>query len=245
MPIPITPKPQFPDVPLLPGVPIIPRAQGIAAIQSNIVLGVADAANILSLVLQQRWGIFTQDGADVFSLIPGLAGLGLGVLVNGLIAGALSNLAGVAQSVIEFEYRNNQRIATAPQEQGAFVSYNKVANPYRSRVTYAVSGPVPLRSNFISQVQALIGDTNLYTVVMPEFVYANANIVDYDVHRTARRGVSMMFVDISVEEVRITATSQFSQTQSPNGATPTDQGSVQPGVPTSVQSSSLPAGAVT
>lgn len=244
MPIPVTPKPQYPNVPNLPGVPTIPRQPGIVAAQNDVVLLASDALAVLDL-FASRWGLFTQGGSSAFSFLPDVPSLG------GLasIAGAALRLLGAGgQSVLEVDYRNDTRIATAPQEQGAFLSYNKVATPFNGRVTYAVGGMEAQRSAFLQAAQDLQNGSRaleLLNLVMPEYTYFNVNVVHVDFRREARRGISLIVVDVWVEEVRLTGTAAFTSTQTPSGSSPVNGGTVQSMVPTSVQSNSLPTGAIT
>lgn len=245
MAIPITPKPPFPNVPNVPGIPPVPRQSGIVAAQNNIVLLAADALSIVNIFAPVQWGLFTQSGGPAFSFLPSVPSLG-GLTA---LAGAALNLLGAGgQSVLEIDYQNDTRIATAPQEQGAFLSYNKVATPFNGRVSYAVGGTEAQRAAFLQAVQDLQNGSRaleLLDLVMPEYEYYSVNVVHSDFRREARRGVTLFVVDVWVEEVRITGTAAFTNTQSANGASPVNGGTVQTGVPTNMQSNSLPAGALT
>src|SRR6185503_11295777 len=113
------------------------------------------------------WGLFTEDGSPLF---PGFSAV---PFVNSLAAGT-----GIANtSVGDVGYRREYRISTAPQEQGAFLSYNKVQMPFDARVTYLVSGLSAIRTAFLQQLEAAAASLDLYSVVMPEFIYPSANII--------------------------------------------------------------------
>lgn len=232
MAIPDTPKPQYPNVPSLPGVPPVPRQPGIAGAQNDIVLLAADAIGILNLFTQPQWGLFTQGGAPAFSFIPGVPSLGA---LSAIAGAALQILGAGGQSVMEVDYRNDTRIATAPQEQGAFLSYNKVATPFNGRVSYAVGGTESQRAAFLQAAQGLQASLDLLNLVMPEYTYFNVNVVHVDFRREARRGVSLFVVDVWCEEVRITGTAAFTQTQTASGASPINGGTVQSQQPTGIQ----------
>jgi hypothetical protein len=224
MALPITPKPTYPNIPNVPGSPTVLRQ--IAQAQNTAVLLVADAAAVLNLFGASQWGLFTQSGAPAFSAgSPGLAG----AIINVLTGNALS--------LGSFEYRSDMQIATAPQEEGAFTSYNKVALPYQARVTYTVSGSSAQRAGFLAAVQAAEASLTLYTLASPEILYANCNIIHVDYRRTARSGVTMLSVDIWVEEVRVSGVAAFSNAASPGGSTTVNAGTVQPQVATPQQAS--------
>ncbi len=230
MALPITPKPIYPNVPQAPGVPSVLRQVG--AVQNNVVLLAADAVGVVGLFQGAQWGLFTQAGAPAF-----------GSQFGGIISVVLNALGSSGQSVGDVEFRLDHRVSTAPQEQGAFLSYNKVSTPFSGRVTYIVSGTAGQRSAFLSQVYALQGSTTLLTLMMPEFSYPSCTIVHHDLRRSAKNGVSMFAVDIWVEEVRITGTAAYSNTATPAGAASTNGGTVQPQAPTPSQTP--PAGGLT
>jgi hypothetical protein len=236
MPIPITPKPAFPNVPQSLGVPPVPRAPGIQIPAANFTLAVSDFAGLISLFAGPQWGLFTSDGMPAFSA---LAGLGLTGPLGGIITTVVSSaaqLAGIAgQSIGSAEFRNDNRISTAPQEEGAFLSYNKVSSPFNARVTYIISGLPPFRSAFLAACKAMLNSLQLLTFVMPEYSWPSCNMIHYDLRRSARDGVSMFAVDIWVEEVRVTGTAAFTNTQAPAGAAGINGGTVQPAIPAPAQ----------
>ena len=233
MAIPITPKPAFPDVPLAPGVPPVPRLPGVQIPSANFTLAVSDAAGIVSLFAGPQWGLFTSDGAPAFSALSGLGLTGaLGGIITAVVTSA-AQLAGIAgQSIGSAEFRNDNRISTAPQEEGAFLSYNKVSSPFNARVTYIISGIAAARGFFLAACKAMLNSLQLLTFVMPEYSWPSCNMIHYDLRRSARDGVTMFAVDIWVEEVRVTGTAAFSNTQAPAGAAGVNGGTVQPAAPT-------------
>ena len=187
-----------------------------------------------------QWGLFNQSGQPAF-LLPEV----------GIVAQVLTALTGGSgQSVGDLEFRAENRIATAPQEQGAFLSYNKVSTPFQGRVTYIISGSQSQRAQFIAQVQSAKDATPprtnaIFSLVMPEYSFPSCTVTHFDFRRTARNGVSMFAVDIWVEEVRITGLAAYSNTATPAGAAQTNSGTVQPTTPTPAQSNSVPTGGPT
>jgi hypothetical protein len=207
------------DVPQAPGVP--PLLNQIAGVQNTVVLLVADALEVVGLFQAPQWGLFTQGGQPAFSQ----AG-------TGIVAEVLSALGPGGQSVGGVEHRWDYRIATAPQEQGAFLSYNKVATPWEGRVTYIIGGTAAQRGTFLQSVDAAAATLTPFNLVMPEYAYANCNVVHRDFRRTARNGITMFAVDIWVEQVRVTGTAAFTQTKTAAGANQVNGGTVQPAQPT-------------
>jgi hypothetical protein len=233
MTLPITPVPQYPNVPNAPGVP--PLVRQVGAVQSTVVQLVSDGAAIASLFQGPQWGLFTAAGA------PAFAGVTSTPILNNLAAGI--GISG--QSVIEVGYSADNPISSAPQEQGAFSSYNKVARPYTGRVTYAVSGLQAFRTAFIQTCEMLRASLALLSLVMPEYTFASCNVVHYDLHRQERKP-TLLIVDIWVEEVRVTGTAAFSNTAtaSPSGANPQNGGTVQ-ALPDAQAPGDIPAGGMT
>lgn len=228
MPLPFTPVPLFPNVPFAPGVPPLP---GPIQAQNNIVLVSADVYSAIQRFLPIQWGLFTQSGAPAFSLLPGLTGAAASA-----VSAAIQLIGGGGQSVGEVEFRLDHRISTAPQEQGAFLSYNKVSTPFQGKVAYNVSGiTAAQRGLFLSNVLQMQQSLTLLSLVMPEYTYPSCNVVHHDFRRDARRGVSMFVVDVWVEEIRVSGTAAYSNTQNPASANPVNGGTVQPQTPTPAQ----------
>jgi hypothetical protein len=215
MPIPVTEKPQFPSVPQAPGVP--PVLRQIGAVQNDTVLLVTDAAQVLALFASPQWGIFSSGGAPAIT----------------------------ADTVLDVEYRQENRISTAPQEQGSFLSYNKVSDPFTARVTFAQGDSAAERSAFLNQILAVQASLDLFSLVTPEITYPSVNVTHHDYRRTSIRGVTLLVVDVWVEQVRVTGTSQFSNTAQPGGANQVNGGTVQPQAPTASQQAAFPAGGLT
>ena len=141
-----------------------------------------------------------------------------------------------ADTVTTLEYRGDSRVSDYPQEQGAFASYNKVQIPYEARVQLICGRLVPFRAKFLDQIEAAKQSTDLYKIVTPERVYTNANVVAYDTRREVKDGATLVKVNVHIEEIRVTAAAQFSNTQNPASANTASQGQVQPQAPSTEQS---------
>jgi hypothetical protein len=132
----------------------------------------------------------------------------------------------IADNVVSLEYRQDWRLSTYPQEQGAFATYNKVATPFEAKLRFSTGGSKSDRQNFIDSIAAVAGDTNLYDVVTPEAVYPSCNIVHYDYKRAAE-SAGLIAVDVWVEQVVIAGAATFSNTKNPSNAAQTQNGLVQ------------------
>ena len=199
----------FPDVPNVSGVPQVLRDAANSALDNIGTQLTGDSAD-LTVDPSPQWGIFDADGADQV-IVP--------------------------DSIVSFEYAKEEQISTFPVEQGGFQSYNKVETPYSVRLTLTKGGSKDDRTSFLDQCQTLLTSTDLYTVLTPETSYSDANITRVSLQRSADRGAQLLTVEMVIEEVRSSATSQFtkSNTQDPASADQTNDGSVQTQTPTAAQ----------
>lgn len=198
----------YPDVPIASGIPPVLRQPGLVIASPVVLLG--DLLDALSAFGPPQWGIYTQDGTRAI----------------------------IADSVIGVDLRRDWRIPTHPVEQGGFASYNKVATPFDVRVILSAADSDTNRTALLAQVDAACVSLDLFMVITPEFVYPSANLVSYSYRRTADRGVRLLVVEVGIEEVRITAPTQFTQGQipadaakDPAAASPVNGGTVTTSVP--------------
>jgi hypothetical protein len=195
----------FPDVPNLPGVPALARVSASLQVSlpslTSILLPLT--AQLNDAVLGQTvWGIFDQDGNQ--ALFP--------------------------DAFIGIDFRNDARVSNYPQEQGAFASYNKVQTPYDCRVRLAIGSDAASRTGFLDTLDAMLRGIDLYTVVSPEMSYPSATLQNYDYRRDSSNGVTMLTVDLDFIEVRVTATaneSEINTPQNPASADAVSDGQVQ------------------
>lgn len=158
-------------------------------------------------------------------------------------------LAIQADSILKVEHKATARITNAPQENGAFQSYNKVQAPNESRVQLTKGGSESDRAAFLDSVEAAKQSLNLYDIVMPETSYLDSNITAYSLVRTARSGVTLLTVELVFEQVRQASAPVFSQTtggaattatpiaapKNASGSDPVNAGTKQPITPTAAQ----------
>lgn len=145
---------------------------------------------------QQQWGIFDSSGNPIL----------------------------VADAIEGVEYARDYRISDYPQEQGAFMSYNKVQVPYQAKVGFYVG---LAREAFLASIEAQVASLGFVTVVTPEKTYANANLVHYGYRRVARRGMTLILVDVWLEEVRIASQAATTNAQGTNAQPTGDDGQLQ------------------
>jgi hypothetical protein len=102
-------------------------------------------------------------------------------------------------------------------------------------VTLILEGTEGDRTFFLNALEDACISTNLYSVVTPEFVYANYSVERFTYARKSSRGVTLLIVEVSLKEIRQT-TAAFSTTAivAPQNAAATPQvsnGVTQPTTP--------------
>lgn len=158
-------------------------------------------------------------------------------------------------TVPKFEFRNEQRVADYPMEQGAFASYNKVATPFQIRMQMVCSGGEYIqkakqeitdavglsfsrgtmqRGDFLRRLDQMLATTDLFTIVTPDATYPNATMEHYDYRKESNNGATMLIVEAWFREVRLTAGSTYSSSGLPtvtsnsaSAANPVDVGTAQ------------------
>lgn len=147
------------------------------------------ADTIVRAILRQPWGIY----------------------LNGIPAFEFN-------SVVNFDFKQDWPISDYPVEQGGFQSYDKVELPYDVRFRVASGGTNVERQLFLDAIEQASKSLDLFDAVTPEKVYLSCNINHYDYRRSNNNGVGMIVADIWMTEIRVTATSTFTNTQSPTNA---------------------------
>jgi hypothetical protein len=137
----------------------------------------------------------------------------------------------VAQTIKEVSYKQTNRVSSAPQEQGAFLSYNKVADPFEGSITFLQGGQQIDRSTLLEDAEDVVASLDLYNLVMPEIVYSSINIISQSFRRSSAEGTTLIALTLQLEEIRVTGVAEFTQTQQPNGASPINSGQVQAQLP--------------
>ena len=130
-------------------------------------------------------------------------------------------------SCLMFDYHNESNISDAPQEEGAFISYNKVATPFTIRTRATTTNPQN-RTQFLSDCETFLDDLKLYKFITPNAVYNDVNLISVDYHRGNDSGFSMISVDFVFREVRINKESRYESAKEPSGEKQKSSGQVTP-----------------
>jgi hypothetical protein len=136
-------------------------------------------------------------------------------------------------SVLGLEYRGESKISTYPVEGGSFGSYNKVQAPFDLHIIMTCSGGQMTREAFLARMELLKASVELCSVVTPDAVYKSLNLVQFDYRRTSANGVTLLTVNASFAEVRVTATTEYTKTATPAGAGMVNNGSTKAEAPAS------------
>lgn len=130
----------------------------------------------------------------------------------------------LVDNVVSVKYENKSQVARIPVENGAFASYNKVADPYSVSVLLTKSsGGVMKRGAFLAMLEAFAQSIDLFMVITPEAIYPNCAIVGYDYARQANDGARMIKAMVHLQEVRLVEV-KYSKTESPNTKSDQAQG---------------------
>lgn len=192
----------FPNVPNVPGVPALLRSFTVPS--AGAILNRVLGAAAAEVFGQNIWGIFDSKGTEVL----------------------------VADSFLSIDYQNGARVSQAPQEEGSFASYNKVANPFDCTVMLTIGADKAARTAFLQKVEDMLASTDLFTVVTPERTYTNASLENSSYRRNSANGVTLITVTLNFVQIRSSATSTTTPTQDASGADIVSDGQVQIAEPT-------------
>ncbi|GAA3686756.1 MULTISPECIES: phage baseplate protein [Acetobacter] len=210
---------------------VISDAEAVASVELDTLL-----QNYLIQQADKQWGIFDSKGVAVVT-------------------------SGRVRAV---DIRAGYMISDAPLEDGAFMSYNKVKRPSEIMVEMlcdgtamsygnlsaisnllsatGIAGPSKeqkARTSFTKALDALVADLNLYHVTTPEQSYTNMNVVEYSLRRSVERGITLLWADVRLQEVRLTSSNQLTKTVKPSGEDKAFSGPVSTETATSAQAASI------
>lgn len=230
----VIPKPKFPNVPKLPGVPQLARSLQFPPAPAPV-LGLALALGKLwqSIFAQPQWAIYkanTPRGGGVVVTVGGVS-----VRSEAPVETNNRTPVVVPDSFGEFSNRNEWSVADFPVQDGGFGSYDKVASPFEVVIRMYKGGSKAARKRFLDSIDAIAGTLDLYDIVTPEKTFLNVNVVRYEVSRRGPGGAYFLSeVDLFFREIKV-VTATYSNTavvtqnaQNPSAAPVTNTGSVQP-----------------
>lgn len=227
----------FPNVPAYPGVPQLTRpVQAAIASNPTVAIGLGSLENLLGNALQQapQWGIFDADGNQL-----GVSGNSstTGQLILQALASQVTGQTAPTLSTFSFGYTREAKLSDFGVEGGAFASYNKVQLPANPTVTLILAGSEDDRTRFLDALEYACSTTDNYSVVTPEYTYANYNLERFTYARRANQGATLLIVDITLKEVRqvsatfATVSTPINQPQNPAATPQVNNGMTQPQAP--------------
>lgn len=183
--------------------PNVPKLPGVPALSSYVPNAVTLLTNDLVSELlslgRPQWGLY-KDGLPVV----------------------------IADNVVSVDFRQDWSLLDYPIEQGSFETYDKVNTPFNVRLRFSAGGSESNRQVLLDSVEGVSNSLEIFDAVTPERVYSNVNVQHYDYRRTATQGAGLLAIDVWCLEIRNNATSTFSNTKTPSGASPQSGGTVQP-----------------
>ena len=191
---------------LIDGIPNVPDFKGLVSGGLDALIGFGLGA-LINAIFGNQWGVFNQYGIPIL----------------------------LADNVISLKYDRKHSVSNAPLEKGSFASYNKVIEPYKATVQMSVgTGGTFKRGAFLAQIEALSNSTLKFHIITPEYVYLNASIVGYDIHREASDGAQLIKVNLHLEEIReVTVKYDTEEVANPEDSKTEDGGEKQPEDPKS------------
>lgn len=114
-------------------------------------------------------------------------------------------------SVKSLNFKQTTSVNNAPVENGTFMSYDKVSDPYTVDIMLIKSsGGTAEKVAFLAQIELMASSLNRYAIVTPDTVYWGVNIVGYDYAKENNNGATCIKVILHCQEVRIAKTSIIS-----------------------------------
>lgn len=215
MPSVFIPKPPFPNVPFLLGVPQLARALLFSPATTVTIGAQAQGALWAASQVAPNWGVFDANGNKVLN----------------------------PDNVFAFSDRAEWRTSDYPVEQGAFGTYNKVIVPFEDMVRMTKGGSLSARTAFLASIDLIAGDTKLYSIRTPEKTYLSVNILRRELLRRSSEGAFFLEVDLVFRNIQqqtpqySTAAANTSSAANPAALPATNLGNVQTNatVPNSLQ----------
>lgn len=180
--------PQFPTVPMLPGVPQLARPIGALAASLPTLIRTLFAPAMPGVLFHATksapvWGIFDSTGAQVIK----------------------------PDSIMDFSYRAEHRVSDFPIQQGQFASYNKVKVPYEAGVRMVKGSSLADRTQFENDCETVNDSLALYTIITPEKTYVGVNSIRLEFLRKEVRGAFFVEAEMYLRQIQ-QVTPQYSST---------------------------------
>ncbi len=105
-------------------------------------------------------------------------------------------------SFLSADIRNESKVVSAPVEEGSFATYNKVATPLEVNVTLGIQGDDSTLQDALDTLTTLQAGTQLVSLVTPNAEYPDLNLEGFNYSRKRENGLGVLFVELSLVEVK-------------------------------------------
>ena len=108
-----------------------------------------------------------------------------------------------------FGYRQQSVVLHYPTDDGSFLSYNKMNNPFTMEVSLIKNGlnfPFQKR-DFINTIQKYVNEALLVDVVTPSGTYLNCTLSGLSFEQSAEEWADAIKADLTIKEVRLLSSS--------------------------------------
>jgi hypothetical protein len=217
MPSVFIPTPQFPNIPILPGVPQLARPIGalgavLPAIIAKFQTQAAPQVLFQATKAAPVWGIFDLTGSRVIA----------------------------PDSIMAFGLRSEYRVSDYPVQDGQFASYDKVTVPREIMLRMVKGSTLQDRVNFEDACEFVAASLDAYTIITPERTYTGMNPLRHEVNRVERKGAFFIECEMFFRLIQVTdaqystpaaAAANTANASQPASIPPASVGVVQPTVP--------------
>ncbi|QNT79302.1 phage baseplate protein [Entomobacter blattae] len=204
-------KPLYPNVPNDAGVPALKRPpEGVNVVVGGLLATTGSgflssvAFDYLDDFINTRWVLYNQNSLkDAFGDV--------GTDRNALV-------------YYQVQFSGQSNIANAPLEGGDFISYNKTLSPNTYQVGISCGSTEAVRKVFMRLLEDMRVDTQLYALQTPDSWYINLNVTSINYQRTSQGGVQLVNALLTLQEVRLYATTTWKNTKTGVVTSSEDQG---------------------
>lgn len=137
-------------------------------------------------------------GNTITNIFGGDSKVAWGIYLNGKVVLEVDGF-------IDFELQNSSQIANYRIEAGQFASYNKVDSPFSINIAMVKNGDTNELDKFLSDLDRISNDIELYDIVTPQHVYNSANMLQYSYKRNAQEGYNTLYVFCTFMQILSTA----------------------------------------
>lgn len=106
------------------------------------------------------------------------------------------------KSLLELDIESSGAVPAQVLEQGSFAAYNKTEEPLRITASIGIEGTPADLQDALSAINLLKQETTVFSVITPEFEYANMTVESFSYARKREEGRGALYVQMALVEVR-------------------------------------------